>query len=109
MVAVPLGGEEQVLSAGECDLDRFSARERGHCRWRLEERIALFAEAAAERCHDDTNILLGLVQNLRQHTADLERRLRAGIDGHFAVLHRADGGNRLHAGVLLRLDLLGNV
>ena len=106
---MPLGGEEQILSARQRDLDRLSARERGHCRRCLEERIALFAEAAAERRHDDANILLGLVQNLRQHTADLERRLRTGIDGRFSVLHHADGGDRLHAGVLLRLDLLGNV
>ena len=109
MVAVPLGGEEQVLPARQRDLDRLSARERGHCRRRLEERIAFLAEAAAERRHDDADILLGLVQDLRQHAADFERRLRAGKDGRFSVLHHADGGDRLHAGVLLRLDLLGNV
>ena len=55
------------------------------------------------------DILLRLVQNLCQHTADFKRRLCAGIEDRFAVLHHADSRNRLHAGVLLRLNILGDV
>ena len=69
----------------------------------------IFYRSAAERRDDNADILLRLVQNLCQHTADFKRRLCAGIEDRFAVLHHADGRNRLHAGVLLRLNILGDV
>ena len=99
--------DDHVLLPCERDLDGLIAAERRDRRGRFEKRIAFLSEAAAERrCHN-ADVLLVHGEVFCEHPAHLKGRLRTGVHRDFAVLCIADGAHRLHAHVVLRLNVLG--
>ena len=102
------GRDDHVLLPCERDLDGLTAAERSDRRGRFEKRIAFLSEAAAERrCHN-ADVLLVHGEVFCEHPAHLKGRLRTGVHRDFAVPCIADGAHRLHAHVILRLNVFGN-
>ena len=109
VVAVALGGEDQILFPAQRHFDGLAADTGSHRHGGFQEGVALFAEAAAQRGSHHADLSFWPVHDLRQHPADLKGRLGAGIHRDVITLHISNGGDGLHTGVLLRLDLLGHL
>src|SRR5207248_5947809 len=81
---MPCRCRDELLFAGELELDRPAGLERGECQDILDEHFLLAAEAAANALAKYPDLFRSQLENIGKRTPRQERYLRAGTDVQYA-------------------------
>ena len=77
---MPRRGRDELLLAGQLQLDRSSGLERRERQNVLDEHLLLAAKAAADAFAEHADLVQGKPKDVRQRAAGQERHLRGGTD-----------------------------
>ncbi|MGY4357638.1 hypothetical protein ACVW0J_004131 [Bradyrhizobium sp. i1.7.7] len=107
---MPRRGRDELLLAGQLQLDRSSGLERRERQNVLDEHLLLAAKAAADAFAEHADLVQGKPKDVRQRAACQERHLRGGTDiEHAGSIEPGEAAMGLQRGVLHAMTVEGRL